>query len=94
MQLDCLSCGACCREAYHAVEVGRRDPFVRKHPGRLTQVDGRLNVRREGGICSCLTPKEGLWPCVVYAERPRTCQDFQKGSDNCLFARRRLELTP
>src|SRR5262245_14316989 len=27
--LDCQTCGACCRAAYHAVEVSPRDPFVR-----------------------------------------------------------------
>ena len=30
--LDCQTCGACCRAAYHSVEVGRRDPVVKKHP--------------------------------------------------------------
>src|SRR5262249_3392417 len=30
--LDCQTCGACCRAAYHSVEVSRRDPVVKKHP--------------------------------------------------------------
>lgn len=66
--LDCLTCGACCREAYHAVEVGPRDAFVRRHPDRVVRIDGRWNVCRKDGICACLAPAEGTWPCVVYAE--------------------------
>ena len=42
--LDCLSCGACCREAYHTVEVGPRDPFVRAHRELLHHTDGRFQV--------------------------------------------------
>ena len=93
-ELDCLQCGACCREAYHTVEVGRRDPFVRLHPELLEARDGRLHLRRSAGICSCLVPSGGAWPCAVYGERPKTCRNFEVASDNCLIARRRLELTP
>lgn len=93
-QLDCLSCGACCREAYDAVEVGARDPFVRRHPERIIRVDQRLQVARKAGICACLAPADGQWPCTVYADRPKTCRDFEYASDNCLFARDRLGLNP
>src|SRR5262245_53224857 len=30
--LDCQTCGACCRAAYHSVEVGARDPVVKARP--------------------------------------------------------------
>ena len=90
--LDCLSCGACCREAYDAVEVGPRDPFVKAHPELVSQVDGRLNLARTAGICAALRPAEGAWPCRVYAARPKTCQDFEVASDNCLIARMRIGL--
>jgi len=93
-QLDCLTCGACCREAYHGVEVGPRDPFVKQHPELIVVVDGRLNIRRTGDVCACLAPRDGTWPCVVYADRPKTCRSFEKGSDNCLIARQRLGITP
>ncbi len=92
--LDCLVCGACCREAYHAVEVGRRDPFVRSHPECLVEVEGRLNIPRRDGICACLVPGDGAWPCAVYDLRPRTCRDFEVGSDNCVIARQRMGITP
>lgn len=92
--LDCQACGACCREAYHAVEVGRRDPFVRLHPDRVVPVDGRLQVLRAGPRCACLQGELPAFACDVYADRPRTCRDFTAGSANCVDARRRVGLTP
>jgi Fe-S-cluster containining protein len=91
--LDCLTCGACCREAYHSVEVGPRDPFVRLHPERVSTQDGRLVVTREGSRCACLAGELGGYHCVVYADRPRTCRDFPQGGQSCVEARRRVGLT-
>jgi hypothetical protein len=92
--LDCQDCGACCREAYTAVEVSRGDAFVRKHPDRIVTVEGRLNVVRDGPRCACLVGGSGeRYACKVYEDRPRTCRDFTLGSANCLDARRRVGLT-
>lgn len=92
--LDCQTCAACCREAYHTVEVSRRDPFARAHRGLLVEEFGRLNLRRrEDGRCPCLEGAPGAWSCDRYEERPRTCRDFEQGSASCLWARRRLGLT-
>ena len=88
--VDCLTCGACCREAYHTVEVGARDPFVRAHPELLHRTDGRLQVIRNGPRCACLGPD---LRCSVYADRPRTCRDFERGGPNCVDARRRVGLS-
>jgi hypothetical protein len=74
--------------------VGPRDAFVKRHPDRVVRVDGRLNVCRRDGICGCLAPQDGEWPCVVYADRPKTCRDFEMGSANCVDARQRMGLTP
>ena len=93
-ELDCLTCGACCREAYDAVEVGPRDQFVRSHPDRIIEVYGRLNVCRLGSICGCLEPADGTWPCAVYEDRPKTCRDFESGGANCVDARVRMGITP
>lgn len=92
--LDCLTCGACCREAYHSVEVGARDPFVRLHPERVSRDDGRLVVTRDGPRCACLAGESGAYHCVVYADRPKTCRDFPLGGQSCVEARRRVGLTP
>lgn len=100
--LDCLTCGACCREAYHAVEVAPRDPFLRLHP-ELVELDenrgGAEGPRRvvsrvptpTGTRCVCLGTD---YRCSVYADRPRTCREFEQGSVNCVEARRRVGLTP
>jgi hypothetical protein len=93
-RLDCADCGACCREAYHAVEVGRRDPYVRLHPDRVVEEDGRLVVKRAGPRCGCLTGEIGTFACVTYADRPKTCRDFPMGGQSCVEARRRVGLTP
>jgi len=89
---DCQSCGACCREAYHAVEVHRRERFVKTHPEWLEARDGRLNIRRVEGRCACLSATPP-YTCVVYADRPKTCRDFEVGSANCLEARRRVGIS-
>ncbi len=92
--LDCADCGACCREAYHAVEVSQRDPVRRSHPELLVRVDGRWQIRREGPRCAGLVGEPGTFTCRIYEERPRTCRDFERGSANCVDARTRIGLTP
>lgn len=89
---DCQDCAACCREAYDLVELGPREPFVRQHPELVHRVDGRLVLPRPGGHCLAL---DGVGPyaCRHYDERPRTCRDLERGSDNCRDARRRLGLS-
>lgn len=90
--LDCLACGACCREAFDAVEITRRDPVRRKHPDLVEEADGRLRIRRApGNRCEALHPV--TYECAIYADRPRCCRDFEKHGPNCLFARRRVGLT-
>lgn len=97
--LDCQTCGACCRAAYHAVEVGRRDPVVAKHPDYIVHLDGRLELRRAGDRCAALGGGEGVgttttrYACAIYDDRPRTCRDFTLGSEHCLTARRRVGLS-
>lgn len=95
-ELDCQTCGACCREAYQAVEVSSRDPVNRRHP-ELVQVEAtRRRLRRAGDRCAALTggqqPGEGF-ACTIYPDRPQTCRDFTRGSANCLDARRRVGLS-
>jgi hypothetical protein len=95
-ELDCLTCGACCREAYHAVDVGPREPVIKRHP-QLIVVDGaRHGLRREGDRCAALAgghaPDE-RYRCTIYDDRPRTCRDFTLASANCLDARRRVGLS-
>jgi len=97
--LDCQTCGACCRAAYHSVEVSRRDPMVKKQPGYLEDRGAYLEIRRSGDRCSALAGgvvEHGTttrFHCVIYDDRPKTCRDFTLGSAHCLTARRRVGLS-
>lgn len=102
--LDCLTCGACCREAYHAVEVGPREAFVRTHPELIVlRAPNSRQIARTGDRCAALSggdvvPQDATYlvtpyRCTVYGDRPRTCRDFTKQSHNCLDARRRVGMS-
>lgn len=92
--LDCLSCGACCRAAYDVVLVGRRERVVELHPERLVVRDGQHELAREGARCASLEgPDGGPFACAIYDDRPRTCRDFERGGRHCLTARRRVGLS-
>lgn len=94
--LDCQDCGACCRAAYHSVEVARRDPAVAAQPAYIVDRGTYLEIRREGDRCAALhggTPAQPRYHCAIYDDRPRTCRDFTLGSAHCLTARRRVKLS-
>jgi hypothetical protein len=98
--LDCQTCGACCRAAYHSVEVSRRDPAVKKQPSFIVDRTTYLEIRRDGDRCAALAGGEfaadgtaSPYHCVIYDDRPRTCRDFTLGSGHCLTARRRVGLS-
>lgn len=95
-ELDCQTCGACCREAYHSVEVSSRDPVNRSHPELILTRDTHRKLRRDGNRCAALSGgRTSVEPyaCEIYAERPRTCREFTRGSGHCLDARRRVGLS-
>jgi hypothetical protein len=97
--LDCQTCGACCRAAYHSVEVSRRDPVVKAQPALVVDRGSYLEIRRNGDRCAAL--EGGIvaagaltrYHCSIYGDRPRTCRDFTLGSAHCLTARRRVGLS-
>jgi hypothetical protein len=91
--LDCGRCGACCREAFHSVSFGKRDPFARRHPGLVVVRERYLEVRRAGDRCAALAEDgRGRFACAVYDDRPRPCREFPAGGESCLLARRRVGL--
>ena len=103
-ELDCLTCGACCREAYQSVEVSKRDPFNKSHPELVVDRVSYREVLRTGDRCSQLSgghftrdadgaPTTTGYSCTVYDDRPRTCREFTLGSEHCLTARRRVGLS-
>jgi hypothetical protein len=97
--LDCQTCGACCRAAYHSVEVSRRDPVVKAHPELIVDRGSYLEIRRTGDRCAALDGGDiqhgaaTRYHCTIYDDRPRTCRDFTLGSAHCLTARRRVGLS-
>jgi Fe-S-cluster containining protein len=98
--LDCQTCGACCRAAYHSVEVSRRDPVVKKQPAYVVDRTTYLEIIRSGDRCGALeggrddgTGHATRYACVIYDDRPKTCRDFTLGSEHCLTARRRVGLS-
>lgn len=89
--LDCLDCAACCGPAFDAVEVSPGDPVRKKHPHLIARYDGRFHVpRTPDNHCVNLDSQN---KCVIYDDRPRCCREFERGSANCIFARRRVELS-
>lgn len=98
--LGCQTCGACCREAYHSVQIKRRDPVIKKQPSYVVDRTTYLEVLRNGNRCGALdgghddgTGHATRYGCVIYDDRPQTCRDFTLGSDHCLTARRRVGLS-
>ena len=98
--LDCQTCGACCRAAYHSVEVSPRDPVVKKQPTYVVDRTTYLEIIRNGDRCGALeggdddgTSHATRYACVIYDDRPKTCRDFTLGSEHCLTARRRVGLS-
>ena len=100
-EVDCLTCGACCREAFDSVPIEPGE--VAALPGSMVRHhdDGWIDMQRvpsplgRGTRCAALCGAVGGEPftCVVYAERPNTCRDLTLGSDACLTARRRVGLS-
>jgi Putative zinc- or iron-chelating domain len=92
--VDCQTCGACCREAYHSVTVSVRDPVVWKEPDLIVRTGHRFEIRREGPRCAALvvdSPRD--YACSIYQNRPQPCRDFASGGRHCIEARRRVGLS-
>jgi hypothetical protein len=95
--VDCQTCGACCREAYHSVTVSVRDPVVWKEPQLIERHGHRFEILREGARCAALevvaTPPTATYACTIYENRPKPCREFAAGGRHCLEARRRVGLS-
>jgi hypothetical protein len=92
--VDCRTCGACCREAYHAVSVSMRDPVVWKQPTLVVRHGPRFEILRDGDRCAALGSRgSDHYTCAIYEDRPQACRDFAAGGRHCLDARRRVGLS-
>ncbi len=96
-ELDCLTCGACCRtgtdgrilippedlQRWH--KMGRHDIANAVQPGHF----GVLGfATREDGSCVHLGTQNNPNACQIYEIRGTTCSDFETGSRQCLEFRR------
>jgi hypothetical protein len=97
--VDCRTCGACCREAYHSVTVSVRDPVVWQEPDLIVRNGHRFEIRRDGPRCAALEvrPAGASGPtgytCTIYDHRPHACREFTANGRHCLEARRRVGLS-
>jgi Putative zinc- or iron-chelating domain len=100
--VDCATCGACCREAYHSVTVSVRDPVVWKQPALVERHGHRFEILRDGDRCAALVDRRSdtsrpaadrIFTCSIYEDRPQACRDFAAGGRHCLDARRRVGLS-
>jgi len=96
-ELDCRTCGACCRGRAGTVLVVEEDLVRWRRANRedLEQslVPGHfslpgLDTRGDGRCIHQGTPESPL-DCSIHAIRPNTCRDFAASSPECLAVRRR-----
>jgi Fe-S-cluster containining protein len=100
-ELDCLTCGACCRTGTDGRilippqdltrwrEIGRDDIAEAVQPGHFGMV---AFATRQDGSCVHLGTSESSNACRIYEIRGTTCQEFEKGSRQCLEFRREASL--
>ena len=96
-ELDCLTCGACCRSGHDGRilippedlvrwrTTGRADIAAAIQPGHF-----RLDAfaTRDDGSCVHLGTPASENACQIYAERGTTCREFERGSAQCMEFRR------
>ncbi len=97
VELDCLTCGACCRTGADGTilippedlvrwrSIGRDDLAEQVQPGHFGLVAFATD---ESGACVHLGTDESPNACQIYAIRGTTCREFEKGSEQCLEFRR------
>lgn len=91
-ELDCLTCGACCREAYDTVEVAPRDPARRRHSALMVPRAGGHDMAREGQRCIALRGGERLerrgrparsLPVYQPSREPFLCSIYEERPRTC-----------
>lgn len=102
-ELDCLTCGACCRSGEDGRilvpaedlvrwrRLGRDDVAAAVQPGHFGEVGF---ATREGGECVHLGTPASPNACAIYEIRGTTCREFEKGSWQCHEFRRDRGLEP
>lgn len=98
-ELDCLTCGACCRSGHDGRILvpaedlarwrrnGRGEIAEQVQPGHFGEV---AFATRSDGSCVHLGTETDANACSIYDVRGTTCREFEKGSEQCLEYRRDL----
>lgn len=96
-ELDCLTCGACCRTGHDGRilvpeedlvrwrRIGRQDLCEALQPGHFGVM---AFATTPAGACVHLGTRESENACAIYADRGTTCRDFDRGSPQCHEFRR------
>lgn len=106
-ELDCLTCGACCRTGHDGRilipaedlvrwrSAGRDDIAEAVQPGHFGEV---AFATRPDGSCVHLGTSDGTTAsvnaCRIYSDRGTTCRDFERGSRQCREFRRDFGIDP
>lgn len=102
VELDCLTCGACCRTGRDGRilippedlarwrSTGREDIAAKTQPGHFGLVAFATD---EAGACVHLGTSVSENACQIYEVRGTTCRDFERGSKQCLEFRRDFDIT-
>ncbi len=102
-ELDCLACGACCRQASDGrilvpaedllrwKRTGREDVLAHIVPGHFGE---QAFAYTPEGACVHLGTELSANACRIYEDRGTTCREFEKGSWQCHEFRRDAGLEP
>lgn len=102
-ELDCLACGACCRQASDGRilvpeqdllrwrRIGREDLVRQLVPGHFGELAFAFT---EQGACVHLGTAASAHACQIYEDRGTTCREFERGSWQCHEFRRDAGLEP
>jgi hypothetical protein len=89
MKLDCLACGACCRDNRVVLEP----PDLAQWRSQRPELLGRTYIRQSNGTVllklvkgACVHLGKGNL-CRIYPLRPGNCSEFPVGAEPCLAAR-------
>jgi Fe-S-cluster containining protein len=91
IDLDCLECGACCKD--NRVELDDDDVARFERAGRAELARPPYAKREDGSVILVLRPDKrckhlaGDNKCGIYDIRPEACSSFPVGSECCLSSR-------
>ena len=91
---ECLQCGTCCFSGLSAYVRVTGDDYERLAELGDEALDlvwfeaNRAFMRMTDGHCAALLiDADGSFACRIYAHRPSTCRELERGSPSCLGER-------